>query len=275
MSDKSTSFHQTIDLNASELKEVERATEAFEKHHVIVLRNAFRDSSRLINTREKIKDILSSYAQKEASKRTEAEKNSIKKQQLSLHDLSAHNGHEVDLALDGWVNGNFRPEAVQIISDLLSGGPRINISRTTIRKKEGKESFLLPFHQDARSPSTITPRVLTCWIPMCDVGDNRPGLEIIPVPLDVVLEDDNDESGYRGPKGRIRGPGDDWVMKTYGESAWAPKLQLGDCMIFSGDVLHRSQIMENAEERTSIDVRIFSSTNVPEKYTNDISVELI
>lgn len=110
------------------------------------------------------------------------------------------------------------------------------------------------WHQDgalgakfAPEPGAATPmrRLLTCWIPLNDCGVDCPGLEFVRARQEALLH--------------FTDLGDEKVRERLGaERFWAPELQIGDGLVFSSDVLHRTYVHAGMEhERLSVDYRIF------------------
>lgn len=267
-------LESAIDFNLDEASSLKEVMASFDTCHVVVLRNVLQDREKAIRVRDSLDHFFESVIPELHLSDSDQYRSLALRQQLSAQDLAAFQDCPLDGILAGWLLGNFKASFLHFVRTALSGGVRVNLSKTSIRKKSNKDSFLLPFHQDARGPTTINPRVLTCWVPLCSVGLNRPGLEVIVRPHEVIYGDDEDEYGYRGPRDRIKGPGDQWVLDCFGEYLVCPRLNVGDCLIFTGDVLHRSQPLEQADSRISIDMRLFSESDQPDKFRDDVSVEL-
>ncbi len=261
-------------FDISEAQDINIVLEAFASHHVCLLRGIFKDLAKVQLEKETIQKLFQAAIEKSRQRNSEQDRLFSIRQQLSAPDLAKLRGCAEESMLNHWFSDNLTPAFLQVTTQLLLGKVRVNLSKTAFRKKSDKDSFLLPFHQDARGPTTIYPLVLTCWIPFCEVGRTRPSLEVIARPHEIVLKDNEDANGYRGPEDRIKGPGDDWVLKTFGEFLYAPEMQLGDCLLFSGDVLHRSQPLDHAGDRISVDMRLFSESQKPQKFQGDLCVDL-
>ena len=118
----------------------------------------------------------------------------------------------------------------------------------------------LPYHQDSYEQDRRVARVLNCWIPL-DPGAGRtsPGVE-------VVRDAGRPRFELKGPAG---GPPDsvydavaidrDRIVAEYGENFLAPTLDVGDALVFSEHVIHRTYVTpQMTQPRIGFEFRVFS-----------------
>lgn len=79
--------------------------------------------------------------------------------------------------------------------------------------------------------------VVNCWIPLADVGrDGSPSLELLVNSEPLMRRVGIDPPGHRP---------DSWVEENLPQAeSWIPQLRMGDCLVFSHYILHRTQPME-------------------------------
>ena len=126
--------------------------------------------------------------------------------------------------------------------------------RTSLSKK----SFI-PYHQDSYSQDEQISEVLNCWIPLDPCGVQAPGLEVVRNPCapdfprkDFGLATENAAYDF------ITIDRDE-VIKAYGDCFLAPSFEVGDCLIFSQNVIHRTHVTEAMDQpRINFELRIFS-----------------
>jgi hypothetical protein len=136
-----------------------------------------------------------------------------------------------------------------------------NLEQSWLRKKfapgknpDGAYHYPQGWHQDGAlgvrfplKPGPVLPmtELVTCWIPLNPSGHDSPGLEFIRRPQPELLHftELNDTALRR------RFPSHDF---------WAPRLELGDGLIFLNTVLHRTYTRpEMLHSRLSVEYRIF------------------
>ncbi len=108
--------------------------------------------------------------------------------------------------------------------------------------QDGALGVRFPPHPGPFIPMT---RLLTCWIPLDSCGLDSPGLEFIRVRQPALLHfTELDDSLLRA-----RFPPQQFC---------APQLEIGDGLVFSNDVLHRTWVSPDMHhDRLSIEYRIF------------------
>ena len=126
--------------------------------------------------------------------------------------------------------------------------------RTSISRK----SFI-PYHQDSYSQDEQITDVLNCWIPLDPCGVSAPGLEVVRNPChpdfprkDFGLASENAAYDFitidRGE-----------VIKAFGDCFLAPSFDVGDCLIFSQNVIHRTYVTGAMDQpRINFELRIFA-----------------
>jgi len=105
-------------------------------------------------------------------------------------------------------------------------------------------------------------RMVTCWLALTQCGCQAPGLEFVLERLESLhtpsaLTDDRLRTQYSA------------------EQFWAPELEPGNAVIFSGGTLHRTQAEPQMQaDRTSIELRFFRADAIPARLSADRFVEL-
>lgn len=123
---------------------------------------------------------------------------------------------------------------------------------------------LLPFHQDSVEQDPSITRVLNCWIPLDDgAGQSAPGVEVVrhpgrpKFPLQCHARP-HVQTGYQAVAIDHK-----LVEAEFGCDYLAPTFALGDSLVFSQDVIHRTHItpqMTNA--RIGFEFRVFSLKHI-------------
>jgi hypothetical protein len=118
----------------------------------------------------------------------------------------------------------------------------------------------IPYHQDSYTQDARVLRVLNCWIPL-DPGAGRdsPGLEVVRDPCrpdfprrDFGLKTENAAYDFI-TIARER------IVEEYGEIFMAPEFEVGDGLIFSENVIHRTYVTPTmTQPRINFELRIFS-----------------
>jgi ectoine hydroxylase-related dioxygenase (phytanoyl-CoA dioxygenase family) len=156
--------------------------------------------------------------------------------------------------------------------EALLGPSVINMTHVALRVRDPQNpEFALPFHQDgalydkAFMESCEKPVVLIVWIPFSGCGGDRAGLEVVPQPIDKLLEIST------SPKTQF--------VKLEAEvpddlPVWYPHLEKGDCIIFTETTLHRSYAGASTKPRTSVDLRLFRQGVVPALFVGHRGVSL-
>ena len=133
----------------------------------------------------------------------------------------------------------------------------------------------LPYHQDSYKADRRVLRVLNCWIPL-DPGAGRtaPGVEVVRDPGRPGFE--------LKVGGRASNPGYDTVaidrdriLAEYGDNFLAPALELGDSLVFSQDVIHRTHVTpQMTKPRIGFEFRVFSLKHLaPWASAEDVAAE--
>ena len=145
---------------------------------------------------------------------------------------------------------------------------------STLRYKDpAKVEGFLPFHQDAHpnGPSTVFPKVLTCFTPFSDTGTSRPGIEFVP----QIIPDIIDLSPQPRTQFTALEVDDLLVQKRWGNMLTAPRLHVGDIVLMNGMTIHRSQPAPVSwKPRGSADLRFIAASPVPSKYVNSKGIDL-
>ena len=118
----------------------------------------------------------------------------------------------------------------------------------------------IPFHQDSYTQDERVRHVLNCWIPL-DPGAGRtsPGLEVVRHPC--AADFPRKEFGLKSENAaydfitieRER------IVEAYGEAFLAPAFEVGDGLVFSENVIHRTYVTpEMTHPRINFEFRIFT-----------------
>ena len=118
----------------------------------------------------------------------------------------------------------------------------------------------IPYHQDSYSQDPRVARVLNSWMPLNPgAGVTSPGLEVVRDPcgpdfprVDFGLRTEN--AAYDSITiSRER------IVETYGEAFLAPAFDVGDSLVFSENVIHRTYVTPDmTEPRINFEFRVFS-----------------
>ena len=118
----------------------------------------------------------------------------------------------------------------------------------------------VPFHQDSGSQDPRVGAVLNCWIPL-DPGAGReaPGLQVVREPSEpnYPLKDFGlkSENAVYDPVAIDQ----DRVLEQFGDKLMAPTFDIGDGLVFSQDVIHRTYVTpEMTKPRLNFEFRVFS-----------------
>ena len=134
----------------------------------------------------------------------------------------------------------------------------------------------LPFHQDSYTQDRRVQGVLNCWIPL-DPGAGRtsPGVEVVRAPCEPGFERatpgvSTATSGYD-----TIAIDRDRIVAEYGDNFLAPALKLGDSLVFSQNVIHRTYVTpEMTQPRIGFEFRVFSLEHLtPGASAEDVQAE--
>ena len=163
------------------------------------------------------------------------------------------------------------PEAFQKWIGLHLAGPAVcDLDEAWIRRQYAPGNYprwhaphgwhqdgALAFDFNSNQPNggpveTILPMV-TGWIALNPCGMDSPGLELVTARLERLLR----------PPELI----DESVRARFSPSEfWRPVLEAGDALLFTGDILHRTNVAPvMTQDRTSLELRFFSAEHIPER----------
>lgn len=120
----------------------------------------------------------------------------------------------------------------RVITEYFGERPAVSAEKTTLRRAEpAKEA---EWHQDGRFLGADI-RSLNVWITLTDCGVDAPGLDIVPVYPDRILETGTGKASF------------DWtidhgaILREYGAAAiWHPVFRAGDALLFDHMLVHRT-----------------------------------
>ncbi len=120
----------------------------------------------------------------------------------------------------------------------------------------------IPYHQDSYTQDKRVRSVLNCWMPLDPAGIDAPGLEVVRHPCapnfprrSWGLESEN--AAYD----RITIERDRIVAEYGPDSFAAPPFEIGDCLIFSEHVIHRTFVTPGmTRPRINLELRVFAES---------------
>lgn len=126
---------------------------------------------------------------------------------------------------------------------------------------KGTPQTYVPFHQDAPSQDPRVRNVLNCWIPLDDgAGRECPGLEVVR----TASEPDFPLKIIRRPENVVYDPitiDADVIKAEFGSLLLAPHFALGDALVFTENVIHRTYISpEMTRPRLGFEFRVLAPT---------------
>ncbi len=134
------------------------------------------------------------------------------------------------------------------LSERMNEDWKMNVDASFFRRVE---KDLPPSHAtwhcdaDGASTQNLGDRCLTVWIPLDDVGETKPSLELI-VGSHKFMK--------TAPRNLGAGRDDAFIAAIEGDH-YTPKMVTGDALIFDHYTLHRTQQMENFQPRISAELR--------------------
>lgn len=135
---------------------------------------------------------------------------------------------------------------------------------------ESKKSFI-PYHQDSYSQSKNIKNVLNCWMPLSPCGRNAPGLEVV---MDRCYPDfPRKDFGLATENAAYDfiTIAREKIVEVFGEKFLAPIFDVGDCLIFSQDVIHRTYVTEEMDRpRINFEFRVFAENCIDAEVRNDV-----
>jgi hypothetical protein len=120
----------------------------------------------------------------------------------------------------------------RLVTDYFGERPAIAAEKTTLRKVQVTREA--DWHQDGRFLGRNI-RSLNVWVALTDCGVDAPGLDIVPVYPDRILETGTGAARF------------DWtidhgvVLREFGATAsWSPHFLAGDALFFDHMLVHRT-----------------------------------
>lgn len=128
--------------------------------------------------------------------------------------------------------------------------------------QDGALKFDFLSHANRELPPDAMLNMVTCWISLDPCGVDAPGLELITERIDRLLLPTELQA-------------DSVQARFEPEKFWRPILELGDALLFRGEILHRTHVMPRmSQDRTSIELRFFMKGKIPERIKSDRFIEL-
>lgn len=143
------------------------------------------------------------------------------------------------------------PYLAEILTEIFGSLPAIDYQKSVFRlvTAENPDSFV-PFHQDMRAFGLMG---INLWLPLTPAGGDFPGLELLPGRTKRLLDTLPHSGEYSLVEINRRRFNFDEALLV------APVLKPGDCILFLGDVVHRTYIPPSRKgERISLEIRLFA-----------------
>lgn len=159
------------------------------------------------------------------------------------------------------------PFAHHMIGDRVSTPILVAAPRRQLPYNATEHSNPVPFHQDG-SFLGANPLFLNFWTPLTPCGKDRPGLELVTVPMDRLIPPAGEFDG--GDTGAYHDIdlSQAFIEKLFDRKFfWHPEMALGDVLIFSQMTLHRTHLTpEMTKQRISVELRCANPDLLPEIY---------
>lgn len=144
----------------------------------------------------------------------------------------------------------------ETLIEIFGQEPELDPDQTVLRLVgTDREASHLPYHQDMRAFGKIG---LNVWAPMTPAGGEHPGLELIPKRFAKLLP----TMATPGDYDYLNIDLDEAAPELDVSQAVRPELSPGDCILFLGDVAHRSYIPpasnQPGAQRLSVEMRFFA-----------------
>jgi hypothetical protein len=141
----------------------------------------------------------------------------------------------------------------RLLADYFGEQPVMTVSKTVLRRVPYQPQTL-GWHQDAAVFGRPAPS-LNCWIALTDCGDDSPGLEVLPLRVDHVIDTPGNRGLSRADKAMGHFPRLQGVTPTF-----AP----GDALLFDDLLVHRTAMTERmTRTRFSIENWFFTTQGLP------------
>ncbi len=143
------------------------------------------------------------------------------------------------------------PIVMEILTELFGSRPAINLSKSVLRQvRSDDRASHVPFHQDMRAFGEMGVNV---WVPLTPAGGDYPGLELLSGRSRALVEVEETDDDYSYLKIAEKQFRFDEALLV------APILAPGDCILFLGDVVHRTYLPATSTgQRTSLEIRLFA-----------------
>ena len=143
------------------------------------------------------------------------------------------------------------PLLTELLNEIFGQTPTINYKKSVIRRVRSDDpASHVPFHQDMRAFGVMG---INVWAPLTPAGGEHPGLQLLPGRMRDLIEVEPASGEYSFVKiNQTQFRFDEGLLVT-------PILAPGDCILFLGDVIHRSYLPpQPGAERMSLELRLFA-----------------
>jgi hypothetical protein len=147
-----------------------------------------------------------------------------------------------------------------LVTDYLNERPAVSDNKTTLRKTDPK----VPggWHQDGKFLGDVNS--INLWVALTHCGDNAPGLDLVPVRLDSIVEAGTGDEGFL----RIVVPQEQAEELAGPHGIVSPIFEPGDAMFFDHLYLHKTgSDPSQPNMRFALESWFFGPSAFPEEYT--------
>ncbi len=165
---------------------------------------------------------------------------------------------------DHMIDAVLRTPLVDVVRGLL--GPRVSLllPTTHTRRQQATQSERpVPFHQDSAVMRLHDVTVLNFWFPLDPCGRDAPSVEFVPWSLTGILP-----HGDPSTQGKLYGNleiSEEMARAVFNlENTWHPELDLGDVLLLTSRVVHRTYTRPGMRgQRRNFEIRFAPTADLP------------
>lgn len=131
-------------------------------------------------------------------------------------------------------------------------------ARRVIPERTG---MYLPFHQDGFFNHQPRWKMINCWVPLVPCGRDAPGIDLLPIGLNELLEVTPEEKARHAPYAFSESEA---FCLRHSEAIWHPVFEPGDLLLMNPYAIHRTYghpFMKHP--RYSLELRFTGGTDIP------------